>query len=63
MVSFANSWLNDIDLDMRKRKKEMDLVEMNATNLKVTLMKIQSLTDEFSDEEGVRSTSRNPKLG
>ena len=42
----------------------MDLVEMNATNPKVTLMKIQSLTDEFSDEEGVRSTSgTTPLLG
>ena len=36
----------------------MDLVEINATNLKLTLMKMQSLTDEFSDKEGVRSRSK-----
>ena len=40
----------------------MDLVQINTTNLKVTLMKMQSLTDEFSDEEGVRSTSGTAPL-
>ena len=40
----------------------MDLIEINSTNLKVALMKMQSLTDEFSDEEGVRSTSGTAPL-